>query len=783
MNRPVVWVAAGIAAGTFLAAHGVLGSFLSSGFLFAFAIAVIAGFKRYRIAAVVAVILLFCGVAAMNWNFRRASFEWDALSRYLLRLSPAYMTVTGRVATSDIVLPDDEYTSFVLDVTEVHAEGHSKAIPGRMLVRWTGASNPVYPGETISIRGEPDIRLGSVNFDISGVEEYYRRNGVHSLLSVSGSGSYEHRSDAPWWWVPYWAGLLRQKQAETFSAVTPPKGLPFVLAVWLGDRGTLRQDELESYVRTGTAHILSVSGVHVSIVYVSLEFLLALFVRKRWIRTIVILAAIVLFTLMAGARVSSVRAMLMIACYLAADLVNRERDAPTALSLSLIVIVLRNPLLLFDVGFLLSFSSVASILLFQDPVQRAIADTRLTFFGAGLTAITVQLLPLPLAIRYFHILPVTGVVANLLIIPLLTLILWLCLMTSLCALVSMRFAMLFGHALLPLVESVRWIAGSFASLGPSILLPTPTAWAIGFCWVATLALAYLIWRREHWRRGMSLALVALVSAIVLWRPLTVQPQVVFLDVGHGDAALIVDPSGDTTLVDGGNRIENIDLGKEVVAPTLWAMGYSRVDRIVVSHSDLDHLGGLFYILDHFDVGEVILGFHPSGRTMETDFVSMCTNKGIPVRRVMRGDRLYFGTSSAHIIHPPESWPSGAGVNNASVVMNVNWQGQQILFTGDIETFAEDSLKELDCTANILKSPHHGSDTSNSQQFLESVRPDWAVISTGPQRTNRGLDRSIIERFHANSIDTLRTDRHGAVRVTVTNGELYIDHARKLPSLE
>ena len=214
--------------------------------------------------------------------------------------------------------------------------------------------------------------MGRVNPGVRGYESYLRSKDIHTVLTVRERDGVEALSSGCRWSPAYWASVMRRIQADRMARFVPPGALGFANAIWLGYRGRIPAKEYQSFVESGTVHILSVSGIHMAMLFWTVSMLGGLLTRSRRRQALIAITTILLFTLMSGLRAGTLRAALMIAVYLLADLLNRERDARTALAVSAVLLLGWNPRLLYDTGFQLSLLSVASLLLFTETIVAAV---------------------------------------------------------------------------------------------------------------------------------------------------------------------------------------------------------------------------------------------------------------------------------------------------------------------------------------------------------------------------------------------------------------------------
>lgn len=742
-------------------------------------VALAAAMRRRRAWMAVGVALAFFGGGALLWNARHLGPIGDPLAFDASRrpASTSY-SLEGTVERPDILLPEGDYMQFTLRVEKVSVGGEDPALTGGVLVRWSDPGFALFSGDRVRVAGPLELDISRLNPGVGGVEDHYRRRGVHTAIRLRGKDGLERTESGSSLSPSYWASRLRTALAARLSEAVPQESRPFMLTVWLGDRRRITDETYTKFLESGTAHILAVSGIHLGIVFMTVSYALRLFVPRRRVRAYLTMAAVLLFALMAGARVSSVRAAIMIALYLTSELFDREPDTPTALSLAAILFTLHDPDVVLGPGFQLSFLSIASILVFSGPIAEHLLWMPRVLREAVATTLAVQILPLPIAVTFFHVVPFAGVLLNLIIIPLLAIVLWLSFLTSLAALVLSPAAALFGHAMHPFITLILWLVNATSDLDASHwYLPAPAPLGMA-AYIATTALLFCsLAAARNQGRWIGVTVCAIVIAAALWRPMSQEAEITFLDVGHGDAAFVRTPGGSTLLIDAGDRSGFLDMGKRVLGPYLWSNGVMRLDALLISHPDRDHIGGAAYILDHFAVGTVFLGPRGSNAAEEQELIEKCKSMQVPVKRLVRGDTVKLRGAKLEVLHPPDDWPSYLPRNESSLSVRLVWPGLSALFPGDAEAAAEAALIERDSAAQILKVPHHGSRTSSSQAFIDAVRPGIAVLSVGRRGRRSVLDQAVLHRYRESGVALLRTDIAGGVRITSRNGRLYARTAR------
>jgi competence protein ComEC len=250
-------------------------------------------------------------------------------------------------------------------------------------------------------------------------------------------------------------------------------------------------------------------------------------------------------------------------------------------------------------------------------------------------------------------------------------------------------------------------------------------------------------------------------------------RVTFLDVGQGDAAAISFPDGrNLTLDAGGLAGTSFDIGRQVVTPALWALGFRRLDYLTFTHSDVDHLGGASALFDDLQPTEVWEGIPVPPHVATQALRRLADGAGTPWRTLQPGDRVAFGPAELLIWHPPPpEWERQDVRNDDSVVMEVTLGDVSFLFTGDISREVEQCLapKLSRPRIRVLKVPHHGSATSSSAEFLRAVDPDVAVISSGRSNPYGHPAPAVVQRYRDIGAAMYRTDQDGAVMME-TDGE-------------
>lgn len=584
-----------------------------------------------------------------------------------------------------------------------------------------------------------------------------------------------------------------------------------LIGMLLGGYQGIDHRTAEIFRDNGMAHLLSVSGTHVALLTAFLWLLLGkLGIRQRRVPIILLL---VLYAVVCGLRPAVLRAVLMAGVILwcregkSGD-GGEAGDTPKVPGLRLLMVtawalLLYRPLWLADISFQLSFLSVAGIMAGLSGVRRRLPD-RLPEEVATAVAVTLtaQLATMPLMVHYFHRVSPVSFLSNVLLIPLLEIAVLLFLpgmlllfpasllagvpgtgVMAVRALLEQGAGLLFLPAgfLLHLVLA----AGEFLGGLPGAVTDVMD-WGIvrSCCYLVFVAVwldaGWLIFLKGRMRRLLLVGSGGIFLAVWGWqvfgpRPLTIH----FADVGQGDAAIVMTPSGHNFLVDAGGISEDFDTGKNIIVPYLRYLGIRELDGVWVSHSDYDHVGGLPSVLELIPVKEVLVGNEADpfgysrlgrkGSAAGKGPASEVKVLGRPcVRRVAAGEVLDRGGCRFRILladsNRDHATEKTTDPNAASVMMVLEQGGRRILFTGDADGEMEEAVADRAGQVDFLKVSHHGSGTASTALFLHKVRTPAALVSCGRGNRHGHPRRETLERLEGAGVQVLRTDLLGAVTV-------------------
>ncbi len=655
---------------------------------------------------------------------------------------------------------------------EFEVESAKERLPKKLLLAWhrsawseEGAAlltQSVHPGErwlfTVRLR-RPHGLVNPYGFDY---EAWLLERGVGATGYVRQRGKQERLTSRNSWLdrVEQAREAIRDRFQERLGA-TPAAGILAALAV--GDQRAISAQEWRLFNRTGVTHLMSISGLHVTLVSGLAAWLVSFGWRRvpgavlrlpaRKAAAAAAIAAALAYTLLAGFAVPAQRTFYMVAVVAAALWCGRIASPARTLALALALVVALDPWAPLAPGLWLSFGAVALIF------YVAGSEWRLAQWARMQWAITLGLAPA--ALLLFGQLSIAGPLANALAIPLVSIV-----VTPLVLLAALLpFDWLLGLAAWLVEWLLRFLEWCAALPGALWQQHVPPVWA------AALAIAGAVWmlapRGVPWRAA-GLALMAPAFALAPAAPASGEAWVSALDVGQG-LAVVVRTATRTLLYDAGPAYgPDADGGGRIVVPLLRGAGVGGIDLLVASHEDSDHLGGALTVLETLEVGALASSLprtHP-------------LNSLVPAySRCAAGRRWEWDGVRFEFLHPPQGW-DGARRNNQSCVLRVEAGGAAVLLSGDIERAAEQHLvKAGGLKADVLLTPHHGSRTSSSEEFIAAVAPRWTVVSAGYRNRFGHPAREVLERYEAAGIVVRRTDLDGAISVVLRKGHAEVTSER------
>lgn len=662
------------------------------------------------------------------------------------------LLVQGRLAS----LPEAsaERARFTFAVEQASLDGQPIQLPRRIRLNWYQHRPELEAGAEWQLMVRLKPPHGFVNPGGFDYERWLFQQGIGATGYVRDSGQNRLLDSGP---GRYRLTRLRQRLRDRIDGILgDTRSAALVRALALGDRDGLTPDDWQVLTRTGTNHLMAISGLHIGLI-AGTAFLIG---RWCWARAgslslliaapragaVAALVSALAYSALAGFAISTQRALVMLAVVLIALLCRRTLRPWSALSVALAAVLLIDPLALLSYGFWLSFGAVA-VLLFA-LTGRLGAPRWFARWSHAQWAVALGLLPLLLLL--FGRASVLAPAVNLFAVPLFSLLLPVVLAATLISIAS-------GWEL-PLVLVAAGLDGLFGVLDRLAQTPWATLGLAArplWAWIAAFA-GVLLLLAPRGLPGRWLGLIWLLPIALLRPPAPAigTALVDILDVGQG-LAVVVRTHGHTLVYDLGPRFPSgFNTGSAVVAPSLRSRGVRRVDRLIVSHGDTDHAGGLAGFLAEIEVTEIDSG--------EPGELPLTQRPAASIKQCRAGDHWEWDGVRFRILHPEQSGYQG---NDSSCVLRIETDAASLLLTGDATRRVEATLLErmpARLRADLLVAGHHGSATSTSGDFLRQVAPSWVIYSAGFANRYRFPSSEVHQRVRAMGIPTLNTAQAGGI---------------------
>ncbi|MCX5813271.1 MAG: DNA internalization-related competence protein ComEC/Rec2 [Proteobacteria bacterium] len=568
---------------------------------------------------------------------------------------------------------------------------------------------------------------------------------------------------------------LRNKLKKTIED-SGAKQQDVIKALTIGDKTSLNENTINLFLKTGTSHILAISGLHVGIITGFFFFILCwLLGRFRTLKlsgrhtkyaSLMTIPFPFIFMIISGSSVSTIRATIMITVFMLSLFFEKQREITNTIALSALIILLIYPHSLFMPSFQLSFMSVLFIVIIMGKLYPYIKlkNTYIKWLStSALTTVAATIGTLPIVIYHFYGINPFCMIHNIISIPV------MCMVSIPVSFSGMILP--YGWYLLRLAGellNLNIAALSYLDIGYIFPIIRPNLFEMLLFYALLLCIIFF-------KKKLVLSLL-----IIIIIPLTiVQISIVckdrfnnnislnFIDVGIGEAILVEAPKGIRMLIDaGGDFRGNFDTGRAIVTPILLSRKILTLDYVINTHPHSDHAGGIPYILNTFKVKTFVTGGYYSNDSAFMEIHKIVKDKKINFQLWKQGNKISINNDTQILVMNPQKDFQGDDLNNSSLVLKFIYKNTSFLLTGDIGSEVEEKLilSGMPLASKIMKIPHHGSKHSSSPPFLFAVKPDIAILSVGSGI--KGLpSEEAIERYKMLSIPVLRTDKNGFIQIS------------------
>lgn len=602
-------------------------------------------------------------------------------------------------------------------------------------------------GDLIYLEGKLEIPKIATNYKGFNYRQYLKTKKIQGIVIADNVKILKAK---------YKNNLIYQIQKKIKAIIKeklPDETGNLLLAILVGDKKDLSEQIQINFKNSNLSHMLAVSGAHVSYIIVGLTYITQNSIMGKRKGRVFCIFFLIIFMAITNFTPSVTRACIMAILTLVSKILYKKADIYTNISISALIILLYNPYSLLDLGFKLSFGGTIGIIIFMRFIKKKQEEPKLLNYikQMALVSICANIIIIPIIMNNFNTVSLTFLVSNILASPILAIIVIVGFSIIIISIISHSLSNLLVFWLNPILNLLIKIS-SFCSKLPfaKILVVTPYIFNIIFYYTIILYLVnYNKIKQFIKKKTVILLSIILILSNFIFYILPQDLKIYFIDVGQGDSTLIVTPSKKTILIDGGGS-ESFDVGEKVLLPYLLGRRIRKIDYIMISHFDTDHCKGIFTVIENLKVKNIIISKQAEKSENYKKFKEIVANKKINIILVKAGDKIkidkyiYF-----KILFPTEKLIMQNPLNNNSIVSQLNYKSFKMLFTGDIEEMAEKEILNLQkdkLKSTILKVAHHGSNTSSTQEFINSVKPELALIGVGKNNTFGHPSECVVEKL-------------------------------------
>lgn len=584
-----------------------------------------------------------------------------------------------------------------------------------------------------------------------------------------------------------------------FSIINNKNGI--IGAIILGDKTDLDSDIKELYSVSGIAHILAISGLHISFIGMAIYRLLRR--RFRFLFSAAVSIPVVLsFGIMSGFGISTIRSIIMFILKIIGEVLGRKYDAITAISLAGLVLLVQNPFVVCNSGFQMSFGAIIAIVLIL-PIVEEILNTDNKIIKVLSANFTISLVMNPILAWNYYELPTFSFLLNIVVVPLMSVVIVSSIVGIFCSCIMFGFGKVVIFPGCGILELYTFLCNIInKSSVTSIVVGQPKVTIIIVYYAILLVVLFGLknirtkyTRAEKERniikketglvlekkakkerrikgQNVKLRLACIVGFLLLNCLIYYIPNpgfyITFINVGQGDGILIHGDNGTKVMVDGGSTSEK-QVAKNCIVPYLKAEGIGTIDYSIITHTDKDHISGILEILENNNSNRIrIKNLVMPDINMKDDtyneLIEKAKLKKINVLYIKKGDTLSLGKTKIKCIYP-ETTTTASDKNDYCTVLSVKNKTSKILLTGDISKEIEEKIKDdIEENYTVLKVAHHGSNYSSSEKFLKKVNPKYSIISVGKNNSYGHPGNETMERLRKQGGVIYRTDEKGGITI-------------------
>jgi len=704
------------------------------------------------------------------------------VKEYLQTINNNEKTLIFGYMSSDI--SEGEYKdSFLVDVQTINNKNFSKQNI-KLKVYISEEFKSIEPGDSILLSGKYNDFNSYNNFGVFNYKEYMIRKNIYGRFECN-SIKIIKKEDNKIICLRYKVlSFIKNKIKENITEYGVLTG------IIIGDKSEISEEVINNFSQSSISHILAVSGMHVSYIIMFMNLILNKSIKKKKVADTLKILSLLFFLFVVGFSPSVFRAVFMAITIIILENLNKKSNSINGLFFSALVLLLINPLFLFDLGFELSYLATLGILLFSKFLKKNKSKNKVIKYVKECIFISfaANLLIFPVICYNLNNISFSFFISSIFIGPLISLIEICGLLFLILPSFNLNIFKIALNILLSVVINMASIISKFKFLTFTIITPNIVEISLYYFFVfivyyyfsnATFRNKLIKVIKDNSKRSIKTIIIAIliISILISLFYIQILPridyEIFFIDVGQGDCTLIITKEKKKILIDGGGN-EKYDIGKNVLRPYLYKKKIKKIDYIIISHLDYDHCGGIISLLEYIDCKTIILPIQFSGYSNFNLLVEKLKNEKKKTKIIFLEAGNTIRIDSATYINV--LWPNRKmkiaenEINNNALTFKMYLGDVSILFTGDIEEEAERKIVDIyskkDISSDVLKVAHHGSDSSTIQEILDKIDPKIALIGVGKDNKYNHPSDSVIHRIASSNCKIFRTDMDGEIVIKI-----------------
>ncbi|MDR7857096.1 DNA internalization-related competence protein ComEC/Rec2 [Tissierella sp.] len=706
-------------------------------------------------------ICLFLGAIINNYNLNSSELNSKADKNLVLN---------GIV--DEVVWEEEDQGKYIIIINSIEENLLQRTVKEKTVLKVLG-NTKLEMGDKIRFSGVLKIPLENTNPNLFNYRLSLLSNKIYTSITINDYSiiNIENTNKAFKYKLK---SKFREHVESVFDNNLSIDNSSLMKSIILGEYSYLDEENISKYRELGLAHILAVSGLHIGIIAGFLIYILSHLGVKRKANVIISLSIIWFYGYLIGFPPSLLRANIMFSILFYAQILAEPYDSINSLFLAMFVLLLFNPMWIFNLGFQLSFLATFSIIYITPRFQELFYPykNKVTYSLSGLLAVQIGLLPIQA--YYFNNISVISIISNLIIAPILSLALIIGgIMVGLSHLIPSLNSI--PGLILDLILSVNFYLVDFLYSIPFgvIKIFSPSIWEIILYYIFILIVFKVIKVRKL-HLNIKKVIIYYLILMTIWSSVTLMNhksiELHFVDVGQGDCILIRTLKGDYLIDTGGSILDSFDVGESITLPYLQKLGVSKLKGVFITHFDADHCGALPLLIENLNIENILISYEDR----DNEVYNEIKDSGVAITILKEKDKLFLDDNTLiEVLNPNKDlFNRGEVSNNLSLAFLLSYYNKQILFTGDIEKEAElEIVDKFKSNIDIIKIPHHGSNTSSSEEFLNKIKPQIGIISVGRNNFYGHPGKDVLDRYEELGTKIYRTDTMGMIKLELNKDEI------------